>query len=458
MAERQITDRQGRPITRTAAGEHAAQSGKPHDDPELPSPVVGPSRPRLFRVLGPGFITGASDDDPSGIATYSQVGAQFAYGLSWTLVVTYPLMVAVQMISARIGRTTGHGLAGVLRLYYPHWLLSGIVLMLLGANIINLGADIGAMADALCLLLPAPRTLYVLLFAAISISMQLFLQYTRYVAALKWLALALLAYFGTLACVHVDWGNLARHLVWPVHELTPAYLTALVAIFGTTISPYLFFWQASEEVEDMHAYPRRVDLVDEPSQGKGALRRIAIDTHVGMAFSNMVALAILVTTAATLNVHGITDIQTSAQAAQALRPVAGRFASLIFTLGIVGTGLLAVPVLAGSAAYAVGEARRWPTGLERRPKEAQAFYATIVMATLIGMIMNFAPVDPIKALFWSAVLNGMTAVPVMIVMMMVAARHDVMGDFAIHGPLRWLGWTATILMGAVVGAMCTALA
>ncbi|MBB2205572.1 divalent metal cation transporter [Gluconacetobacter takamatsuzukensis] len=427
------------------------------DDPELPSPVVGPSRPRLFRVLGPGLITGASDDDPSGIATYSQVGAQFAYGLSWTLLVTYPLMVAVQMISARIGRTTGHGLAGVIRLHCPAWLLTGVVLLLLVANIINLGADLGAMADALGLLLPAPRVLYVLLFSAISISMQLFLQYTRYVAALKWLTLALFAYFAALACVDVDWRALAYHLVWPAHAPTSGYLTALVAIFGTTISPYLFFWQASEEVEDLGVYPHRTDLVDAPSQGRRALRRIEIDTLVGMGFSNLVALAILVTTAATLNARGVTDIQTSAQAAEALRPIAGAFASLVFTVGIVGTGLLAVPVLAGSAAYAVGEARQWPTGLERRPKEAQAFYATLVIATLIGMIINFAPVDPIRALFWSAVLNGVAAVPVMVVMMVVAARRDVMGRFAIRGPLRWLGWIATVLMGGVVLAMFGAL-
>ncbi|MFT8423284.1 MAG: divalent metal cation transporter [Gluconacetobacter sp.] len=446
-----MTARQG-PRNR---GEGAKAGAGPHghDDPEMPSPVVGPSRPRLFRVLGPGLITGASDDDPSGIATYSQAGAQFAYGLSWTLLVTYPLMVAVQMISARVGRTTGHGLAGVIRLHCPSWLLSSVVLLLLGANIINLGADLGAMADALGLLLPAPHALYVLLFSAISISMQLFLQYTRYVAALKWLTLALFAYFAALACVDVDWGALALHLVWPRQALTSDYLTALVAILGTTISPYLFFWQASEEAEDLRVYPRRVDLVDAPSQGRRALRRIEIDTLVGMGFSNLVALAILVTSAATLNVHGMTHIQTSAQAAEALRPIAGAFASLVFTVGIVGTGLLAVPVLAGSAAYAVGEARQWPTGLERRPKEAQAFYATLVIATLIGMIINFAPVDPIRALFWSAVLNGVAAVPVMVVMMRVAARRDVMGQFAIRGPLKWLGWVATVLMGGVVVAM-----
>ena len=422
-------------------------------DPETPSPAVGASRPRLFHVLGPGLITGASDDDPSGIATYSQVGAQFSYGLSWTLLVTYPLMVAIQTISARIGRTTGYGLAGVLRLHCPPWLVSSVIVLLLVANIINLGADLGAMADALHLLLPVHRALYVLLFATISISMQVFLQYTRYVAVLKWLTLALFSYFAALAYVHVHWHTLAWSLVWPDHALTPDYLTALVAILGTTISPYLFFWQASQEVEDMHVHPHRTRLIDAPAQGKDALRRIRIDTLVGMGFSNLVALAILITTAATLNVSGITDIQTSAQAAEALRPIAGNFASLIFTLGIIGTGLLAVPVLAGSAAYAVGEARQWPTGLKRRPKEAQAFYATLVIATLVGMILNFVPIDPIKALFWSAVLNGVAAVPVMVIIMLVSARKDIMGNFIVQGWLKWLGWAATLLMAGVVMAM-----
>lgn len=424
------------------------------DDPEEgPSPIIGPSRPRLFKVLGPGLITGASDDDPSGIATYSQAGAGFAYGLSWTMLFSYPLMVAVQMISARIGRTTGHGIAGVLRLHYPKWLLSSVVVLLLIANIINLGADLGAMADASTLLLPAPRALYVLLFAALCICLQLFLQYTRYVAVLKWLSAALLAYVGVAMIVHVAWRDFLGHLFWPRFSANGGYLTTLVAILGTTISPYLFFWQASEEVEDLHVHPRRVDLVDAPGQGPAALRRIELDTFIGMGFSNFVALAIIVTTAATLNVHGITDIQTSAQAAAALRPLAGRFAALIFALGIIGTGLLAVPVLAGSAAYAIGEARQWPTGLARRPKEAQAFYATLVIATLVGMIINFAPIDPIKALFWSAVINGVVAVPVMVVMMKLAARRDIMGPFVVRGMLKFFGWVATALMAAVVAAM-----
>ncbi|HYZ61611.1 MAG TPA: divalent metal cation transporter [Acetobacteraceae bacterium] len=423
------------------------------DDPEQPSPVVGPTRPRLFKILGPGLITGASDDDPSGIATYSQAGAQFGYGLSWTMLFSFPLMAAVQMISARIGRTTGHGIAGVLRLHYPQWLLTVVVMLLLVANVINLGADLGAMADALALLLPAPKFFYVLLFAAICVSLQVFLQYARYVAVLKWLTAALLAYVVSAAVVGVDWGALAWSVAWPRIEWKQEYLTALVAIFGTTISPYLFFWQAAEEVEDIHVYPKRTELVRAPRQAKAALQRIELDTLVGMAFSNLIALAIILTTAATLGAHGITDIQTSAQAAEALKPIAGRAAYTVFTIGIIGTGLLAVPVLAGSAAYAIGEAREWPTGLGRAPKEAQAFYATLVIATLIGMIVNFTPIDPIRALYWSAVINGVVAVPVMAVMMLLASRADIMGAFAIRGWLRWLGWAATAVMAVIVAAM-----
>ncbi|EIF28417.1 Mn2+/Fe2_ transporter, NRAMP family [Burkholderia sp. Ch1-1] len=422
-------------------------------DPEGADPVVGPSKPRLFGVLGPGLIAGASDDDPSGIATYSQVGAGFGYGLSWTLLFSYPLMVAIQIISARIGRTTGHGIAGVLRRHYPGWLLQWVVVLLLIANIINLGADLGAMADAMALLLPGPKWLYVLLFSTICVSMQLLLQYTRYVAVLKWFTLSLFAYFAVLAVVHIDWGQLARHFFVPHLHWTSNYLTAVVAVFGTTISPYLFFWQSEQEVEDMNVHPRRQDLFDAPQQGPAALHRIEVDTVVGMGLSNLVALAILATTAATLNVGGITDIQTSAQAAQALRPIAGSFAALFFTTGIVGTGLLSVPVLAGSAAYAIGEARDWPVGFTRKVQEAKAFYATIAIATLVGMIVNFTSVNPIKALYWSAVVNGVVAVPVMFVMMLIASRADIMGRFVAGGSLRILGWLATAVMLLITLAM-----
>lgn len=423
-------------------------------DPEDTSPVVGTSRPRLLGVLGPGLITGASDDDPSGIATYSQAGAQFGYGLSWTLLLTYPLMCAVQMIAARVGRTTGHGLAGVLRRHYPNWLLQLLVFLLIAANTINLGADLGAMADAFTLVLPGPpKWLLIVFFAAICVYAQVFLQYTRYVAVLKWLTLALFAYFAAVMTTQVDWRALAKGLFVPELQWNKTYLTTVVALFGTTISPYLFFWQAAQEVEDIHAYPHRHRLTRSPKQGPPALRRIEIDTLVGMAFSNLVALAIVVTTAATLNAQGVTDIQTSAQAAEALRPIAGEFAFLVFALGIIGTGLLAVPVLAGSAAYALGEARKWPVGFARKWQEAKAFYATVALATMVGMILNFTEIDPIKALYWSAVINGVTAAPVLIALMLIARRRDIMRGFTIGRALTILGWSATALMGATIGAI-----
>jgi NRAMP (natural resistance-associated macrophage protein)-like metal ion transporter len=431
----------------------SADTPRVPDDPERADPVVGTSKPQLLQVLGPGLITGASDDDPSGIATYSQAGAQFGYGLTWTMLFTYPLMAAVQMISARVGRTTGRGIAGNLRVHYPAWILQWVVALLLIANTINLGADLGAMADASRLLLPAPAWLFIVLFAAICVYMQVFLQYTRYVAVLKWLTLALFAYFAAIVTIHIDWRDLASGLFLPKFDKAKEYLTTIVAVFGTTISPYLFFWQAAEEVEDIKAYSHRNDLVDAPEQGRAALRRIEVDTLVGMAFSNLVALAIMVTTAATLHKNGVTSIETSAQAAEALRPIAGQFAFLVFALGIIGTGLLAVPVLAGSGAYALGEARRWPTGFSRNWQEAKAFYATVALATLVGMVMNFSGLDPIKALYWSAVLNGIVAVPVMVMMMMMAARSDIMGRFVVAGALKWLGWIATAVMAAAVVAM-----
>lgn len=423
-------------------------------DPEAPpSPVVGPSKPRLLSILGPGLVTGASDDDPSGIATYSQTGAQFGYCLTWTMLFSYPLMCAVQMISARLGRTTGRGIAGNLRQHYPNWLLISIVLLLLVANTINIGADLGAMADAMHLVLGGPRVLYVLLFASLCTALQVFLQYTRYVAVLKWLTLALFAYVATLFMVKVPWGEALTRLVVPKVAWSRDVLTMIVAVLGTTISPYLFFWQASQEAEDVRTIPRRKILKRAPEQGKAALSRIELDTLAGMGFSNLIALAIMITTAATLHVNGVTDIETSAQAAEALRPIAGSWAETIFALGVVGTGLLAVPVLAGSAAYAIGEARKWPVGLARQPIEAKAFYATVALATLFGMILNFTPVNPIKALYWSAVINGIVAVPVMATMMLMSAEPKVMGPFVVTGWLRVLGWGSTAVMAAAMMAM-----
>jgi len=410
-------------------------------------------RSRLRRIIGPGLITGASDDDPSGIATYSQTGAAFGYALGWTLLLTYPLMAAVQMISARIGRTTGHGIAGNLRRYYPRSLLNAVVALLLLANTINIGADLGAMADATRLVLGGPGAAYLVGFAAFCAITQVVMSYPRYVAVLKWLSLALLAYVVTLVLVKVDWSEALLRLVVPQFSWSAGYLTTVVAVFGTTISPYLFFWQASEEAEDVAETPEREALIEHPEQGKAELERIEYDTLGGMAASNLVALAIVFATAATLHGAGITDIQTSAQAAEALRPIAGSGATIIFALGIVGTGLLAVPVLAGSAAYALGEAGGWPVGLARKPLQAKAFYGAIVFATAVGMIINFTPINPIKALYWTAVINGVVAVPVMVIMMLLTARADVMGRFTVRGPLRWLGWLATAVMTAAVLAM-----
>jgi NRAMP (natural resistance-associated macrophage protein)-like metal ion transporter len=390
---------------------------------------------------------------PAASRPYSQAGAQFGYALTWTMVYSLPLMIAVQMISARIGRVTGRGLAGVLRLYYPNWLLQGAVGLLLIANTINLGADLGAMADALNLLAPAPNWIYVIGFGSLCIAMQVLFSYARYVSILKWLTLSLFAYVVTLTVVHVDWPTMAFQGIVPRFIWDDNFLPTVVAVFGTTISPYLFFWQSSEEAEDVRHYPEREKLMSAPQQSESALQRIGIDTMIGMSFSNTIAIAIMTVAAGTFYVNGVHDIETSAQAAKALEPLAGHLAAFIFTLGILGTGLLAVPVLAGSAAYAVGEALRWRVGFGRQVQEAKAFYGTVVLATLVGMIINFSAISPIKALFWSAVLNGIVAVPIMIVMMLMAARKDILGDFAVKGWLRILGWIATALMVVCVIAM-----
>jgi NRAMP (natural resistance-associated macrophage protein)-like metal ion transporter len=412
------------------------------------------NKARLLRALGPGLITGASDDDPSGIATYSQAGAQFGFAISWTMLFSYPLMVAIQQISARIGRTSGKGIAGNIRQHYPARLLQGIVALLFVANAINIGADLGAMGDALTLLISGPRLIYVILFGAACAVLQVFMKYARYVAVLRWLTLALFAYFGTIMVVEIPWAEAARGFFIPTFLPNAAFWTTVVAVLGTTISPYLFFWQASQEVEDIRAEPERRPLVKAPHQGPDAAERIRLDTFIGMALSNLVAIAIIFTTAATLHRAGITNIETSAQAAEALRPVAGEFAFTLFALGIIGTGLLAVPVLAGSAAYAVGEARKWPVGLGRKPEKAKAFYVTLTIATMIGVALNFSPINPIRALYWSAVINGVVAVPVMIIMMHMTANPRVMGQFTINGGLRAAGWLATAVMAAAAVAMC----
>jgi NRAMP (natural resistance-associated macrophage protein)-like metal ion transporter len=426
------------------------------DAPDAANAAKQPTRPKLLQVLGPGLITGASDDDPSGIATYSQAGAQFGYGLGWVLLFSWPLMCAIQEISARIGRVTGRGIAGNLKQHYPPVLVYGIVALLVVANVINLGADLGAMAAALKLLIGGPHLLYVAIFGLLTVLLEVFARYSRYVSILKWLTLSLFAYVGVAFVVDLPWAVIGRNLVIPQISFTAPYLTVVVALLGTTISPYLFFWQAEQEVEDVKERPEARPLIRAPDQARPEMTRIRIDTYVGMAFSNAVALFIVLTTAATLNAHGVTDIQASAQAAEALRPIAGPFAFAIFALGIIGTGLLALPVLAGSSAYALGEAFGWHVGLARKPNRAKAFYGAIAVATLVGAGLNFSAIDPIKALFWSAVVNGVVAVPVMVLMMHLSGHRAAMGDFKLHAGLKIMGWGATLVMAAAaVGLFLT---
>jgi NRAMP (natural resistance-associated macrophage protein)-like metal ion transporter len=406
-----------------------------------------------LRILGPGLITGASDDDPSGIATYSQAGAQAGYATAWVMLFTWPLMAAIQEISARIGRVTGQGIAANLRDHYPKPLLYGIVTLLLAANFINLGADLGAMGDALQLLVGGPSGLYVVLFAAACTVLEIFSSYERYVKILKWLTLSLFAYVATVLVIPVPWGEVAYNTFVPHISLKADYIVLIVAILGTTISPYLFFWQAAEEADEERLDPDAHPLNETPEEARSEFRRIEIDTYLGMGFSNVIALFIIIATAATLHAHNITDIQTSKQAAEALRPIAGEFAFAVFALGILGTGLLAVPVLAGSAAYALSEAMNWNIGLDRKPLDAKRFYATIVAGTLIGIGINFVDIDPMKALFWSAVINGVVAVPLMVMMMLMTVRAKVMGRFTLPRPLIAMGWLATAAMAVCVVAM-----
>lgn len=413
------------------------------------------ARKSILECLGPGLITGASDDDPSGVATYSQAGAQYGFGMLWACVFCLPLMAAIQEISARIGRTTGRGIAANLRKHYSNWLAFPIVLLLIVANTINIGADIGAMGAATAMVLPGRAHFYTVALALLSLVLQIWLPYCKYARVLKWMTLALLSYVGVVFAVHVDWRHALHDTVIPPIHWSPAYLALLVAVFGTTISPYLFFWQASQEVEDLRAAPDEQALrVASAPETREQLRRIRLDTYVGMTFSNVIAFFMILTAAATLHQHGVTDVQTAQQAAEALRPIAGRFASLLFALGIVATGMLALPVLGGSAAYAMGELMKWPTGLERKPREAKGFYLILAAATVLGTAINFTHLDPIKALIWSAIINGIVAVPVMIVMMLMTHNPNVMGKLVrVSKRLRTMGWLATAAMLAAVIAM-----
>jgi NRAMP (natural resistance-associated macrophage protein)-like metal ion transporter len=406
----------------------------------------------LLKQLGPGLVTGAADDDPSGIATYSQAGAQFGFGLLWTLVLTYPLMTAVQLVSAHIGRVTGSGLAKNMGDILPRWLVTGLVALLFIANTINIGADLAAMGDAAEMVAGWGGHIFTVLFAMFSLVLQMFVPYRRYSNFLKWLTLVLLAYVAVLLMVQLDWRAVGKGLIWPAISGKQAIVT-IVAIFGTTISPYLFFWQAAQEVEEVDQENAAEPLVDAPWQARREFRRMRLDTFAGMAVSNLVALAIMIATAATLHASGQTAIATAADAAKALQPIAGKFAFMLFALGIIGTGLLAIPVLAGSAAYAIGESRGWKCGLEYKPWEAIGFYTVIGIATLFGIAIDWSPLDPIKALFWSAVINGIVAVPIMGAMMAVASRHSAMGKFTARPQLLIFGWAATATMATAAVAM-----
>jgi NRAMP (natural resistance-associated macrophage protein)-like metal ion transporter len=405
---------------------------------------------RAVRQLGPGLITGAADDDPSGIATYSQAGAQFGNQMLWTVAFTYPLLVGIQMVSARLGRVTGRGLAANIRAHFPRPLLYAVVALLLIANTVNIAADISAMGQALRLIVGGSAHAYSLMFGLLCLTLQVFLDYHRYVRYLRWLTLTLLAYVAVVMFVDVPWLRVVRDALTPSLVFTRDGAVMIVALLGTTISPYLFFWQAAQEVEELRG---DAALLQVPENARTHLQRIKADTWMGMGFSSLVAFFIMLSTAATLHVHHVTEIETSAQAAEALRPLAGEFTFLLFALGIIGTGMLAVPVLAGSAAYAVAESFEWRHGLNLKLLEAREFYGIIAIATLGGVGLNFTPVDPIRALIWSALVNGVIAVPIMFVMMLLATRTEVLGAFTISRRHRLSGWVATSVMAGAVTVM-----
>jgi NRAMP (natural resistance-associated macrophage protein)-like metal ion transporter len=407
----------------------------------------------FLKQLGPGIITGAADDDPSGIATYSQAGAQFGFNLLWTLLLTFPLMVSIQMVSALIGRVTGHGLARNMAAVMPRWVVTLLVSLLFIANTINVGADLAAMGEAAKLVTGFGEHEFTILFAVISLGLQLFIPYRRYARFLTVLTFSLFAYVALLFMLKLDWAAIGAGMIGLHPNLTDDAAVTIVAIFGTTISPYLFFWQSAQEVEEVDQKPDQHPLIGAPREARAAFSRIRLDTIAGMLASNVIALAIMIATAATLNKAGVTNIQTAGQAAKALEPVAGHFAFALFSLGIIGTGLLAVPVLAGSTAYAVGEARGWKIGLDNLPWQARGFYAVIGAAVLLGLGIDYSGLDPIKALFWSAVLNGVIAVPMMAAMMYVAGHKTKMGRFTVGPVLAILGWLSTAVMAAAAITM-----
>jgi NRAMP (natural resistance-associated macrophage protein)-like metal ion transporter len=415
-----------------------------------------PKRTRHFNpltALGPGLITGAADDDPSGIATYSQAGAQFGVHMLWTMVFTYPLQGVFQSVCARIGRVTGKGLASNIKTAFPPWVLLSVVALVLFANTLNVSSDVAAMGEAAALLIPGQSHLLTVGFAVVTLGLLIFVPYHRYVWFLKWLTLSLFAYVAVAFIVKVPWSEVALRTIWPRFKVDKDSLTLIVAIFGTTISPYLFFWQASEEVEEIETHSDEHALKEAPGEAREELRRIGWDTYIGMGYSNLIAYFVILATAVTLNAHGVTNIQTAAQAAIALKPVAGELASALFALGIIGTGLLAIPTLAGSAAYALSEAMGWREGLELKFSEARGFYIIIGVAIMGGVAVSYSPIDPIKALFWSAVVNGVVAVPLMAIIMLLVSRKSLMGVFVATPWQRWGGWLATAVMSVAAVLM-----
>ena len=411
---------------------------------------------KMVKGLGPGLVTGAADDDPSGIATYSQAGAQFGFTMLWTMVLTFPLMSAIQLVSAHIGRVTGRGLAQAMRDVMGARLTGLLVALLILANTINIGADIAAMGEAGQLVTGLSAHALTVFFAIGSLMLQLFVPYHRYARILKWLTLTLFAYVALIFVLKIDWLQVARGLVVPRVDSADAALL-IVAVFGTTISPYLFFWQCAQEVEEIAQHPHGRSLLEAPEKAPSEFRRMRFDTIVGMAVSNIVAIAIMIGTAATLHVQHLTTIETASDAARALRPIAGHFAFLLFSLGIIGTGLLAVPVLAGSAAYAVSNIRGWNASLESNPVHAVGFYAVITLSTLVGIAIDWSSLNPMRALFWSAVINGVVAVPLMGAMMVIVSRSQVMGRFRAGRSLAILGWLATAVMAVAAIAMLVTL-
>src|SRR5215471_16023768 len=437
--------------TTTGASSHSVEDNRKADTPNESKPTVLSRVDLFFQDLGPGLITGCADDDPSGIATYAIAGAAFGYATLWTALISFPLMVGVQMMCGRLGMVTGRGLASVIRLNYPRWILWGACLLLITANVINIAADLGGMGESAAMVTGVSAKIWIFLFTGLIVSFLFWSSYRQIARVFKWMTLVLLAYVATAFLAHVDWraallATISLRLSWSRDSLS-----VLVGILGTTISPYLFFWQAAQEVEEERAQGRNL------AQRKGAtdaeLRRARIDVVTGMFASNFIMYFIILTTAATLHAHGTTHIDTARQAAEALRPFAGNAAYLLFTLGLIGTGMLGVPVLAGSSAYAIAEASAWRGSLEKKPRAARRFYAVLAAAMVVGLAIDFAGLNAVKMLFWSAVLNGALAPPLILLVVLLTSNRRVMGERVNSSVLRILGWITFVLMSVATLGM-----